>query len=244
MIGTVFRKANVQKARVQDNTFKVTDLADGKRTVRQLSGLRRDSEIIFVAPKDEGGDIGDDNLEVARGRNGDAVSGSLFSSSSSASGNSKGELSGRLNTRRDTFGLFDRPSMGASVAFRRDSMAATLYAVQNDSTGDRDSHDDDESSDEDRNGHHSAAAAAAGNDDGGGSAFGAIDMFLAGLGLTEYIKIFRRQKIDLDTLMLLTEQNLLEMKIEIGPRKKILKAIEERKRSIMDDEAAIHDSQL
>ena len=58
------------------------------------------------------------------------------------------------------------------------------------------------------------------------------------------VQVFRRQKIDLDTLMLLTEQNLLEMKIEIGPRKKILKAIEERKRSIMDDEAAIHDSQL
>lgn len=66
-------------------------------------------------------------------------------------------------------------------------------------------------------------------------------MFLAGLGLQQYIKVFRRQKIDLETLMLLNEQNLLEMNIEIGPRKKILKAIEERKQD-MDEDDAIEDS--
>ena len=47
--------------------------------------------------------------------------------------------------------------------------------------------------------------------------------------------------------MLLDEANLLEMKIEIGPRKKILKAIEERRKALEDgdnDEAAIEDSRL
>ena len=54
-------------------------------------------------------------------------------------------------------------------------------------------------------------------------------------------------QIDLEALMLLDEANLLEMKIEIGPRKKILKAIEERRKALEDgdnDEAAIEDSRL
>ena len=47
--------------------------------------------------------------------------------------------------------------------------------------------------------------------------------------------------------MLLDEANLLEMKVEIGPRKKILKAIEERRKAMeegADNEAAIEDSRL
>ena len=54
-------------------------------------------------------------------------------------------------------------------------------------------------------------------------------------------------QIDLEALMLLDEANLLEMKIEIGPRKKILKAIGERRKALEDgdnDEAAIEDSRL
>ena len=54
-------------------------------------------------------------------------------------------------------------------------------------------------------------------------------------------------QIDLEALMLLDEANLLEMKIEIGPRKKILKAIDERRKALEDgdnDEAAIEDSRL
>ena len=54
-------------------------------------------------------------------------------------------------------------------------------------------------------------------------------------------------QIDLEALMLLDEANLLEMKIEIGPREKILKAIEERRKALEDgdnDEAAIEDSRL
>ena len=54
-------------------------------------------------------------------------------------------------------------------------------------------------------------------------------------------------KIDLEALMLLDEANLLEMKIEIGPRKKILEAIDERRKALEDgdnDEAAIEDSRL
>ena len=49
--------------------------------------------------------------------------------------------------------------------------------------------------------------------------------------------------------MLLDEANLLEMKIEIGPRKKILKAIEERRKAMEEGDEVegggpIEDSRL
>ena len=86
---------------------------------------------------------------MTRGRDGITANGApLLAPSSAVNGGPKGELGGRLQSRRDTFGLFDRPSMGASVAFRRDSMAATLYAVQNDSTGDKEEDEGSSSEDE------------------------------------------------------------------------------------------------
>lgn len=55
--------------------------------------------------------------------------------------------------------------------------------------------------------------------------------------------VSRRHKIDLDTLMDLDEKNLMEMNIEIGPRKKILRHIAERKAS-MQEETTIQDSRM
>lgn len=49
--------------------------------------------------------------------------------------------------------------------------------------------------------------------------------------------MFRHQQIDLESLMMLTETNLMEMKIEIGPRKKILKAIDERRKDMEEADA-------
>jgi hypothetical protein len=49
--------------------------------------------------------------------------------------------------------------------------------------------------------------------------------------------VFRHQQIDLESLMMLTETNLMEMKIEIGPRKKILKAIDERRKDMEEADA-------
>ena len=132
--------------------------------------------------------------------------------------------------------LIFRPGFG-DMSFRRDSMAATLYGVEHGSTGDQNDDgdsDDNNNSEEDNNAVNSGPAAGFG---------GPIDMFLAGLGLQEYIRVFRKQKIDLETLMSLNHQDLMEMKIEIGPRKKILKAIQERKED-MDKDDAIEDSRL
>ncbi len=54
---------------------------------------------------------------------------------------------------------------------------------------------------------------------------GEIGDWLENLGLGEYSQIFESQKIDLETLPYLTEDDLKEMALPIGPRRKILVAI-------------------
>jgi class 3 adenylate cyclase/tetratricopeptide (TPR) repeat protein len=52
-----------------------------------------------------------------------------------------------------------------------------------------------------------------------------IEKWLAGLGLAKYGPLFVRNEIDLDILPDLTEQDLKDLEIPLGPRKKLMKAI-------------------
>lgn len=71
----------------------------------------------------------------------------------------------------------------------------------------------------------------------------ALDRFLTAWGLGEYIQSFEEQKIDLDTLMLLTESDLQSLKLPLGHYRKLVTAISERK-SALEDPGEIIDSQL
>ena len=61
-----------------------------------------------------------------------------------------------------------------------------------------------------------------------------IYLFLAATGLTEFIPVFSKEKIDLEALMLLTEEDLIGLKLPLGPRRKLLKAIKDRENTISD----------
>src|SRR5688572_16638969 len=52
-----------------------------------------------------------------------------------------------------------------------------------------------------------------------------IGPWLTALGLEEYIDVFRSQEIDLKSVALLSDRDLQEMGIALGPRRKILSAI-------------------
>ena len=56
--------------------------------------------------------------------------------------------------------------------------------------------------------------------------------FLAAVGLEEFIEPFVKEKFDLDSLMLVSEADLVSMKIPLGHRRKLLKAISDRKAAI------------
>lgn len=59
-----------------------------------------------------------------------------------------------------------------------------------------------------------------------------IFLFLCAHGLTEYSSMFSLEKIDLESLMLLDEHDLRSLGLPLGPRRKILKAIQERKNAL------------
>ena len=70
-----------------------------------------------------------------------------------------------------------------------------------------------------------------------------LELFLAANTLTRFIPLFTREKVDLQALMLLTEADLCELGLEMGPRKKLLAAAEKRK-AILKKPGAVTDTLL
>ncbi|KAK1164865.1 ankyrin repeat and SAM domain-containing protein 4B [Acipenser oxyrinchus oxyrinchus] len=56
--------------------------------------------------------------------------------------------------------------------------------------------------------------------------------FLASLNLVEFAPIFSREQLDLEALMLCSDEDLRSIHIQLGPRKKILEAAGRRKRAL------------
>ena len=54
----------------------------------------------------------------------------------------------------------------------------------------------------------------------------AVSQWLEGLGLEKYAPVFLENEIDMDVLVSLTEDDLRELALPLGPRKKVLKALE------------------
>src|SRR3546814_11336144 len=52
-----------------------------------------------------------------------------------------------------------------------------------------------------------------------------IDSWLTALGLEQYIEVFRKEEVDLQGLTLLSELDLKDMGLPLGPRKRQLSAI-------------------
>ena len=69
-------------------------------------------------------------------------------------------------------------------------------------------------------------------------------MFLAAMGLSEWSPTFVKEKIDLEALMLLSESDLSDsLGMPLGSRKKLMKAIRERRQAIEEPEE-LTDSRL
>ncbi|NXG72722.1 ANS4B protein, partial [Baryphthengus martii] len=60
----------------------------------------------------------------------------------------------------------------------------------------------------------------------------ALEVFLASQMLDEFLPVFMREKIDLDALMLCSDEDLQSIQIELGPRKKVLNAVNKRKQAL------------
>ena len=138
--------------------------------------------------------------------------------------------------------IFDRPGIG-SMAFRN-SVSASLFSFNNNETNKDNSigsagslaaeEDDPETEVDDTDGIIPPFSA---------EDFAPVAIFLAGLGLNDWIKVFERERIDLEALTLLGDNELRTLGLPLGPRMKMLSAIEERRKA-MNDEQILQDSQL
>jgi len=212
---SVFKKAPNKPTINSEFTVRDTQV-DGKKTVRNLAGLRRDSEIIFMGKDEPSCDFNENEKPNV-----------MLSEPSS---------------------IFNRPGFG-SVAFRNSITAFNSLTLTNQDDGKDDSigsagslahrnvqnerltdvwQEEDELTDDEETGME----------------YTSLQMFLAATGLTDWISTFLKERIDLDALMLLTESDLGEvLGLPLGPRKKLMKAIEERKKA-MEEPDTIEDSKL
>ncbi|KAH8304517.1 hypothetical protein KR059_011681, partial [Drosophila kikkawai] len=250
-----------------DGDFKVRELEpDGKRTITSLTGLQRDSEVMYVGTFSSNedsvgkrGKISDvfECLEADEPDNNDHRSGyssALARSFSQPDILGDGPLAQELNeemTLQRPVGLFDRPTMLGSIAFRR-SVTAALSQLQ--------LHTDTSSTSTMRNAGSNPPKPRTGggkgrlylnlsddtDSEGGGhdiysdedddddreSAGSALQRFLAVWALEEYLPVFQKQEIDLETLMLLTEADLKSLGLPLGPFRKLTFAIQERRNAL------------
>src|SRR3546814_2497114 len=65
-----------------------------------------------------------------------------------------------------------------------------------------------------------------------------IDSWLTDLGLEQYIEVFRKEEVDLQGLTLLSELDLKDMGLPLGPRKRLLSAIASLHHAHNDSSAA------
>ena len=70
-----------------------------------------------------------------------------------------------------------------------------------------------------------------------------IMMFLESCGLTRYTHLFTNSEVDMDALMELTQEDFIEIGLPIGPRRKLVNAIEKRKQ-VFNQKSAITDTHL
>ncbi|XP_070837711.1 ankyrin repeat and SAM domain-containing protein 4B [Chaetodon trifascialis] len=59
-----------------------------------------------------------------------------------------------------------------------------------------------------------------------------LDVFLSAISLTEFSLAFSREQLDLDVLMLCSDEDLKGIRMQLGPRKKILEAVARRKNAL------------
>ncbi|XP_076333942.1 SAM_USH1G_HARP domain-containing protein Sans isoform X1 [Tachypleus tridentatus] len=257
-LGAVSRKVQ-QKKQVAGGDFKVRELeTDGKQSVRSLSGLRRDSEVMYV-PKYDSQSMSSGSqrkhMKDVFNKTGDHLSRAASEPDLLYTGDSGIDEEVAL---AEPPSIFERPGFG-SVAFRNSISGAllTLPKYQN-GVGEGEEYDSDNGS-HTRRGSGSDSIGSAGslahrnqktpwdedelNLDDDETDTAPIILFLAASGLNNYIPLFSKEKIDLESLMLLTDEDLKNLGLPLGPRRKLANAIEQRK-SALKDPGEVADSKL
>ncbi|XP_055704458.1 pre-mRNA splicing regulator USH1G [Phlebotomus papatasi] len=235
----------------------------GKLTVSSLQGTRRGSEVLYVGThtstngaKGERGRIRDvfevgtisndeDDTESLQNSYGN-LSRSVSQPDFLAAVTNGDDLSEEVTMQRPS-GLFNRPSLG-TLAFRR-SVTATLSQIAPDvsSIDSNDSRKRKPQKIKPRNqfvlSDSDTDVASSSDTDDQEDGQTPLERFLLAFGLQEYYPIFEKEKITLDILMILKEVDIEKLQLPLGPFRKLMNAIEDR-RNALSNPGAITDSRL
>lgn len=259
-------KAKIQrkldKRKQGDGTFKIYE--DGRKSVRSLSGLQLGNDVMFLkqgtyVPKDPRGPRRNIR-DMFPGDNDDAVSRAI----------SEPDLHGpdvdysEISTDSGHDSLFNRPGLGTMV-FRRNYVSGGLFGIGARDEGSVAAGDEPganvrlrsrlrRSPSLDSIGSARSLAernvqelpwdeVELGLDDDDEPETSHLEVFLAAQSMSEFVSVFKREKIDLQALLLCSDQDLKSIHVPLGPRKKILDACK-RRLDTLEDPDCIEDTPL
>ncbi|KAM9337016.1 pre-mRNA splicing regulator USH1G [Symphorus nematophorus] len=257
----------LEKKKQVDGTFKIYE--DGRKSVRSLSGLQLGSDVMFLKqgtyanPKERSRlnirdmfprDNDDDADTISRAMSDPGLHEAAYSEISADSG-------------RDS--LFTRPGLGTMV-FRRNYMSGGMFGIGVQDEGSVAGSEPVGRAPNVRLRGHLPRRSPSFDEDSIGSALSLqernlqelpweetdvaldedmepenspLETFLASQSLSEFLQIFRREKIDLQALLLCSDQDLTSIHIPLGPKKKLLDACK-RRLDTLEEPEAIEDTEL
>ncbi|XP_035670509.1 Usher syndrome type-1G protein homolog [Branchiostoma floridae] len=237
--------------------FKVSSIEDGKRSIRSLTGTRmlQDQNVLLGNPVSAKGqrssvtDMSDEEDDDSLSR---AVSEPNFNYRDGSDTQST---------------ILDRPGFG-NIVFRQNYPTAAMFSLpagqqnggqDNDQIDRLDSittilaaqeaYDHDPATGLVNSGSGLSADRPWEDDDLdledelNGNASSPLQLFLSIHNLAEYLPIFHREQIDLDALMLCTDEDLKSINLPLGPRKKLMDAVTRRK-AVLHEPGSLEDTAL
>ncbi|XP_067860510.1 pre-mRNA splicing regulator USH1G-like [Heptranchias perlo] len=239
----------LERKKQVEGTFKIYE--DGRKSVHSLSGLQLSNDVMFVkqgtyaSPKDKMRC----NIREMFANEEDAVSHAI-----SDPGFHMDMAYSDVSTDSGHESLFNRPGLGTMV-FRRNYVSGGLFGIGPDggetvgnsevksvgvrlrsrlqrSTSVNDSIGSAHSLQERNAEELPWEEEELGLDDDHEPETSPLETFLASLSMFEFVPIFKKEKIDLEALMLCSEEDLKSINVPLGPRKKIMEGIQRRQQAL------------
>lgn len=249
----------LDKRKQGDGTFKIYE--DGRKSVRSLSGFQLGNDVMFVKQGNyiNPTDRGHRNVRDMFPRdNYDAISRAISEPDLHRADVAYSEIS--TDSGHDS--LFNRPGLGTMV-FRRNYVSGGMFdlAAQDEASNGQfgkkvrlrsrlqqcpsldDSIGSARSLQEKDLDEVPWDEVELGLDDDDEPETSPLEVFLATQNMSEFFSLYRREKIDLDALLLCSDHDLKSIHIPLGPRKKILDACKKRLET-MEGPECIEDTEL
>ncbi|XP_061182633.1 pre-mRNA splicing regulator USH1G-like [Saccostrea echinata] len=249
--------------------FKTSENIDGKRTLRSLAGttgVRKGSDIMYVTNRENDPAARKPLSNVFPGMNGVSNSSKWKSESELLDSGVDSNDSIGYEDEEEKPGIFSRPNFGKIAFLSNRGVTGTLNAMGRSVSADfLDSQD--QGFDDELNGlksnRDSGSSESLGkndvteagpnvpwnpdevcsDDEEEDTQFSDLIRFLASCELSHYTYLFTDQDVDLQSLMTLAEEDLEELGLKLGPRRKLQRAIKIRKERLSTP-SAITDSYL